>query len=100
MAYNTTEQNPAELQLIVAQYEKLRLAALGEPLLPEARSGLALFLRQGMWAWTRSLAVDKDQEHATSLPSSTSIASRQNKTVIQIFAAMTLNINYGRAHNE
>ena len=97
MIHNTTEKSSAELQLIVAQYEKLRLAALGEPLPPEARSGLALFLRQGMWAWARSLAVDKDHEHTTCLPSSTLIESRQHKAVIQIFAAMTLNINYRRA---
>lgn len=34
---------------IVAQYEVLRSAALGHVLPPEARSGLLLFLRCGMW---------------------------------------------------
>jgi transposase len=34
---------------IAAQYEVLRMAALGEALPPMARSGLMLFLRRGMW---------------------------------------------------
>lgn len=34
---------------VAARYEMLRLAALGEALPLEARSGLLLFLRQGMW---------------------------------------------------
>lgn len=34
---------------IAAQYEVLRMAALGEALPPTARSGLMLFLRRGMW---------------------------------------------------
>jgi hypothetical protein len=35
---------------------ELRQAALGGALPLEARSGLALFLRRGMWAWARALA--------------------------------------------
>jgi hypothetical protein len=37
--------------VIVAQYETLRSAALGQALPPEARSGLIVLLRQGMWRW-------------------------------------------------
>ena len=36
---------------IVAQYEALRSAVLGQALPPEARSGLIVLLRQGMWRW-------------------------------------------------
>jgi len=46
-----------ELAAIVAQYEALRMAMLGEPLSPEARGGLSLFLRRGMWGWARTLAA-------------------------------------------
>jgi hypothetical protein len=34
---------------IVAQYETLRSVMLGQALPPEARSGLIVLLRQGMW---------------------------------------------------
>jgi hypothetical protein len=88
---DTTEKRTAEPSpSIVAQYETLRMAALGEPLPPEARSGLNLFLRKGMWAWAQTLAVDKNHENPTCLPFSTSITSHQHKAVIQIFAAMAL----------
>ena len=40
---------------IVAQYETLRAAMLGEALPPDARSGLIVFLRHGMWDWARIL---------------------------------------------
>jgi hypothetical protein len=66
------------------------MAALGEPLPPESRNGLSLFLRKGMWAWAQTLAVDNNHKHPICLSSSTSIASHQHKAVIQIFAAMAL----------
>lgn len=48
-----------------AQYETLRMAALGEALPPEARSGLMLFLSRGMWQWTRTLAAESVREEPT-----------------------------------
>ena len=42
---------------IAAQYEVLRMAALGEALPPKARSGLMLFLRRGMWGWAQALTA-------------------------------------------
>ena len=49
--------NPStELSPAVARYETLRMAMLGETLPPEARGGLFLFLRRGMWGWARTLA--------------------------------------------
>jgi hypothetical protein len=42
---------------ITEQYETLRTAALGAGLPLEARSGLALFLRRGMWGWARAVAL-------------------------------------------
>jgi hypothetical protein len=51
------EKPPTAASTLIAQYETLRMAMLGEALPPEARSGLMLFLRRGMWGWARSLAV-------------------------------------------
>ena len=34
---------------VVARYERLRSAMLGEALPPDARSGLVVFLHRGMW---------------------------------------------------
>jgi hypothetical protein len=83
---------------ILAQYETLRMAALGEPLLPESRSGLGLFLRRGMWAWVRAVADARNTVmQPTCSPGLTSIASHQRKSVLQIFAAMVLNTDYRRA---
>ena len=39
---------------LVAQYETLRSAMLGEALPPDARSWLIVFLRHGMWEWVRT----------------------------------------------
>lgn len=41
---------------VVAQYEALRRAALGEPVAPHERSGLIVFLRRGMGSWVRSVS--------------------------------------------
>jgi hypothetical protein len=82
---------------ILAQYETLRMAALGEPLPPESRSGLGLFLRRGMWAWVRAVADARNTVQPTCSLGLTSIASHQRKSVIQIFAAMALNTDYRRA---
>src|SRR5207244_6522925 len=42
---------------VMAQYETLRRAALGEVLPPEARCGLMLLLRRGMWGWPRTATM-------------------------------------------
>jgi hypothetical protein len=78
---------------IVAQYETLRRVALGELLPPEARSGLSLFLRQGLWGWARVQAVASEGEQPTGSPSSGSTAPHPNKAVVQVFAALALNGN-------
>jgi hypothetical protein len=82
---------------ILGQYETLRGAALGEPLPPEARSGLGLFVRKGMLAWARALVIAQDRECPTCSSSSTAMASHPHKAVVQIFAAMAWNANYRRA---
>jgi hypothetical protein len=76
---------------VIAKYESLRGAALGAALPPEARSGLALFLRRGMWSWTRALATANVSRHAIWPASSDSTGPHERKAVIQLFAAMAMN---------
>jgi hypothetical protein len=73
------------------------MAALGKPLPPEARSGLGLFLRRGMWGWARALAIAGDPEQPTRSHSSSLTSPHQHNDVIQVFAAMALNTNNRRA---
>lgn len=73
---------------VAAQYETLRMAAVGEALPPEARSGLTLFLRRGMWGWARALAAAPAQPVRT--PPSGSTPLPQSGAVIQLFAAMAM----------
>ena len=81
-----------EPSTIAAQYETLRMAALGEVLAPEARAGLMLFLRRGMWAWARALGA-ASAPPSPKCRSSESVASHPSKVVIQLFAAMAMNAN-------
>jgi hypothetical protein len=79
--------------VLIAKYEALREAALGAALPPEARSGLALFLRRGMWSWTRALATASVSRPALRPASSSSTAPHERKAVIHLFAAMAMNRN-------
>ncbi len=81
---------------IVAQYEVLRNAALGHVLPPEARSGLLLFLRRGMWGWTRVMAtlVGSPPPQARRRASLSFPAAEESRTVIHIFAAMAMNAEH------
>lgn len=42
----------------VSGYEALRGGALGEPVAPELRSGLAVLLRRGLWAWFGAVSAE------------------------------------------
>jgi hypothetical protein len=53
----TSAQETAEPSLVVTHYETLRQAALGDALPPEARAGLTLFLRRGMWGWAQAIVT-------------------------------------------
>lgn len=72
------------------QYEILRAAVLGEWLPPEARSGLALLLRRGMWSWAQAAAAPstKPQPTRSSLPIAT--GDDEQRAVIRLFAAMAM----------
>jgi len=54
---------------IADQYELLRGAAFGQALPLKARSGLALFLRRGMWGWAQTLAAATNSPQEQRQPS-------------------------------
>lgn len=91
MTTGAAEKCSAPPTAVTAQYETLRMAALGEPLPPEARSGLMLILRRGLWGWVRSLAATSPCEEPAHGPSPRSTASCECKAVIHILAAMAVN---------
>ena len=93
MIRGDTESSSVASSSLRVQYECLRLAALGEPLPPQARSGLLLFLRRGMWGWARGLSVTP-----TALPQSSQAPSSdraaacgERQAAIQLLAQMAVN---------
>jgi hypothetical protein len=82
--------DPSSLRI---QYECLRLAALGEPLPPQARSGLLLFLRRGMWGWAHSLSATPPAFPGSSHASSSAAAAAcgEGQEAIQLLAQMAIN---------
>lgn len=78
--------------MLVARYEALRRAALGDVLQPEARAGLLLFLRRGMCGWARA-TMYTPQRAAGSRTSSPPIPE-EHRAVVHIFAAMVINANH------
>jgi len=76
---------------IAERYETLRTAAVGEALPPEARSGLMLFLRRGMWGWMRALVAASAPAQPIRTPPSASTPSQQSRAAIQLLATMAMN---------
>ena len=75
---------------VAAKYETLRMAAFGEGLPPEARSGLMLFLCRGMWGWARTLAAQSVREEPIPVPSPSPTAPCEREAVIRVLAAMAI----------
>jgi hypothetical protein len=88
--------DPPEPASLASAYETLRMAALGEPLPPECRGGLALFLRSGMWGWAQSLIDARVSLQPTRAPATTSPAGHGGRAVVQLLAAMALGSNLAR----
>lgn len=82
--------NSAGPSNVVTQYETLRRAALGDALPLEARAGLMLFLRRGMWGWARALASLIAFEQSTGSGPLNWKPTENYRTVIHIFAAMAI----------
>lgn len=81
---------------LVAQYETLRSAMLGELLPPDARSGLIVFLRHGMWEWVRTLTlrtVGREPLQVSPSSSSNPTEPDERRAVIHLLAAMAMTIN-------
>jgi len=84
--------------VLTEQYETLRTAAFGDGLPPDARSGLALFLRRGMLGWARSAIVaGRPMEPARSFFPSLNTNSG-HRAVIHLFAAMAIRSAKSRTH--
>ena len=81
---------------IVAQYETLRSAMLGEALPPDARSGLIILLRHGMWRWacTPTLGTPGwEPLHVAPSFASNPTEPGERRAVIHLLAAMATTIN-------
>ncbi len=81
--------------MVVAQYETLRGAVLGEALPPEARAGLLLFLRRGMCGWARALATMSAPQRPTGFRPLNWNMPEEHRAVVHIFAALAI-----RAHHQ
>jgi hypothetical protein len=84
------------LSAIVAEYETLRMATLGDALPPVSRSGLALFLSRGMWGWARLLTTaNRCPTPLLAAPSGpTERCSRS--AIIQVLAEIVMNFDRRR----
>jgi hypothetical protein len=82
--------NSAEPPDVVTEYETLRRAALGDALPLNARAGLMLFLRRGLWGWARALATMTAFEQPTGSRPASWKAPEEYRTVIHIFAALAI----------
>jgi hypothetical protein len=80
--------------MVVAQYEALRGAALGEALPPEVRTGLLLFLCRGMCGWARAVAtMCAPQRPTISRPPNWTVPE-EHRAVVHILAAIITNANH------
>ncbi len=85
-----------EPSVLAAKYEALRMAGLGQPLPLEARNGLALLLRQGMWGWARTLGQVATQQRPGNC-GARATRPRQQNALVQIIAVMAMKANTRRA---
>ena len=78
---------------IVARYERLRSAMLGEALPPDARSGLIVFLHRGMWRWVCTLA--SEPARLDPIPSRSSMPAElvERRAVVGLLAGAAIAIH-------
>ncbi len=92
-----TEFMPASpAHILQAQYELLRAAALGEETAVEARSGLTVLLRQGMWSWTRVITQGQTPQGASApfAPQpSRSDQSPDRRAIVHLLAALAMTLS-------
>ncbi len=80
------------------RYETLRSAALGAGLPVEARGGLALFLRRGMWGWAQAVTIPSTPARPLRSLTAPPTPQDEQQSVIHLFAAMAMISNTRRAH--
>jgi hypothetical protein len=93
MMPGAAEKPSTTASTLVAQYETLRTAVLGEALPLEARSGLMLFLRRGMWSWARSLSGESARQELLPVPRSAAVEPGERSTIVYVLAAMARKFN-------
>jgi hypothetical protein len=81
---------------VVAQYEVMRSAMLGEALPADARRGLNVFLNRGMWTWACMLVTAGTQSEQTSPRSPSQAQPFERCTVIHALAGIVMTINERR----
>jgi hypothetical protein len=72
-----------------SRYEALRGGALGQPVVPDARAGLTVLLRSGLWAWARALAMEWSPTRAASRDADSGPIEGP-RDLIRLLADMTL----------
>jgi len=82
---------------VVARYERLRSAMLGEALPPDARSGLVVFLHRGMCGWAHALSVEPARVEPTPSRSSAPAQLNDRRAIVCLLAGMAMAINDRRA---
>ena len=96
MTPGAAEKPSTTASTLVAQYETLRMAVLGEALPLEARSGLMLFLRRGMWSWARSSSGESARQEPLPVPRSAPVEPSERSSIVYVFAAMAMKVNIRR----
>jgi hypothetical protein len=95
----TVETVATAVSTHVAQnYETLRTAALGDGPAFEARHGLALFLRRGMWGWARACNDPDDRLRPIHPARSSAVVDSEDGTLIQLLAAVAMSSAVGSSH--
>lgn len=89
----SSKDDSAEPSIVVGEYETLRRGAVGDALPPEARSGLMVFLRLGMWGWARALTTRSAFLQPIGSQPSNWKAPEEHRTIIHIFASMAIRAN-------
>jgi hypothetical protein len=84
----------AESSLVVTHYETLRRAALGDALPPEARAGLLLFLRRGMWGWARAVTTISAGPQPAGVRPANRKPPEEDRTLIHLLAALAIRGNH------
>lgn len=76
-----------------ARYELLRAAVLGEEIAPLARSGLNVFLLQGMWSWAQTSAQRPSLEPGRSSAFQRADLCPDRRAIVRLLAAMAMTVS-------